>query len=94
MPNGGDTPLHVLSYMQNKIWVCHCLEFDLRGRSYASQEAAFLNMKQVIEEFFVRTRGLARRKKGASSDLWEAWNKAADDLPTECDHPGPSVASN
>jgi len=94
MPNWGDSPLHILTYIQDRKWVCHCLEYDLRGRSVASQEAAFLEMKRVIGDFFERTRGVARAKTCASSELWEAWNAAVGDLPAEPDRFQPSPGSN
>lgn len=94
MPNRGDAPLHILTYMQGQSWVCHCLEFDLCGKSSASQEAAFLDMKHTIEEFFERTCDSARSDKGASPELWEAWNASENGAPAQTGPPAQDVGSN
>lgn len=74
----GTEPLHILKYKQGRKWICHCLEYDLSGQSTSSQEAAFIEMKRVIEAFFDRTR-FARSQKphSASPELWQAWSTAA-----------------
>ncbi|MEW6358690.1 MAG: hypothetical protein AB1696_20310 [Planctomycetota bacterium] len=94
MPNWGEAPLHILTYMKDESWVCHCLEFNLCGKSSASQEAAFLDMKHTIEEFFEQTRDFALADKGASAELWEAWNAAENGTPPRPDQPLPDIGSN
>lgn len=79
----GTEPLHILKYRQGKKWVCHCLEYDLRGKSAASQEAAFIEMKRVIEAFFDKARFVSlRASHPAAPELWQAWS-AATSRPTE-----------
>jgi len=73
----GTDPLHILKYREGPKWVCHCLEYDLSGQSTASQEAAFIEMRRTIEEFFDRTRLQALRPQHAAPpELWQAWNSA------------------
>lgn len=78
VPGKGAEPLHVLTYKQGSGWICHCLEYDIRGKSLDSQEAAFIAMKRVIEALFDRTRYMIpKTARAAAPELWEAWISAS-----------------
>ena len=86
VPGKGNSALHVLTYQQDREWVCHCLEYDVSGKSPSSQEAAFAEMKRVIEMVLDRVRD-AGAIGPAPREYWQAWSSATSSTSSGTDSP-------